>query len=129
MIQTNVVTNTKGGAIIPSGALLNIRPTFVDRLEDVFDEDGEKTGVVTKYDIQFDVDIYESMNEYEEGDTYTKDYVDQYNIGFLAVDVNIQALDSISSMLAIYQNHIENGDGGQYSGIGSGKTAIVFPTT
>jgi len=119
MIQINVATTTRGGLPIPSGSLLNVKPKFIDYV----DENG-----LTKYDITYDVDIYEDMAEYQAKKILVRDYVVNYDIAYVAKDVNIQLLDSVSALLDIYKTVIENGSEG-YPGVGVGNTALVYPPT
>jgi len=118
MIQVNATTHSKGGVTIATGSLLNVNPHFRDYID---------AAGLTKYDIDFDVDIYKNMTSYLENKILLRDTIDEYNVGYTVKDVNIQALTSISDLLALLQSHIENGDSA-YPGVGVGKTAIVFPT-
>jgi len=123
MIQVNTTTHTKGGVTISTGSVLNVRPHFLpERIVEG----------LTKYDISFDVTIYKNMNEYLAQRTLVRDYMQEYAIDFVVRDVDVQALTSVSSLLALLQSHIENGgsfNGVDYSGVGVGNTTIVYPPT
>ncbi len=121
MIQVNATTHTKRGVTISIGSILCITPHFLEPRRNE-----ELTAV--EYDMSFDVKIYKNLADYEAGkDVLINDSILEYNIGFTAINVDIAALTSVNDLLQILANHIENGDGGEYAGVGAGKTAIVFP--
>ena len=126
MIQVNATTHTQdslgnSGITVPTGSLLNVTPHFSDYIVDV---QGVPT---TKYDVSFDVALYKNMAAYDTGAILTNSVMFEYNISFTAKDVDIQALASVSAVLQLLADHIENGDA-NYPGVGVGNTAIVYPT-
>lgn len=122
MIQLNAVTTSKGGLAIPSGVVLDVRPHFTaDRVDD------GQGGLTIQYNVAFDAVIYKDLASYEAGDgAFINEAMQEYNIGYVAFDVDIHALTSVDDMLDIYKTHIEDGNS-KYSGIGQGNAAIVWP--
>lgn len=116
MILINVETHTSNGLVIPTGSLLNVTPHFMDYVENG----------ITKYNISFDVTIFKDMNAYLSNKILVRDTILEYNIGYTAKNVDIQTLSSVSSLIGILKDHIENGDD-IYPGIGIGNASIVFP--
>ena len=126
MIKINAITNTKdsngnSALALPTGVLLNITPYPRDRVEDV---DGTPT---TIYSVSFDVALYKDMAAYDANDVLINSDMFEYPIGHTVDNVDIQALTSISDLLALYQDVVENGTG-DFPGVGSGNTELVYPT-
>lgn len=119
MIKINATTHTKGGVTISTGSILNVKPHFSERFTDDSIE----------YDVAFDVTIYKNMDSYKSSKgkaILVRDEMLEYNIGFTAVNVPLLSLDSISAILDILREHIENGDA-NFPGVGQGNTEVVFP--
>lgn len=126
MIKINAITHTDlngtNGIMLPSGTILDVNPHFLsNRVPE------EENPVRVQHDIAFDVKIYKDLASYEAGnDPIVKAEMREYNIGFKALDVDIQSLTSVSDLLTLLKNHIENGDS-IYSGVGQGNVEIVWP--
>jgi hypothetical protein len=118
MIQINVVTETKGGLQIPTGILLDVKVNPMNKV----------VNGLTVYNIGYDAKIYKDMSEYIAGNVLVNEYMKEYNISYLAENVDIQTLDGVDALLDIYRQVIENGSEG-YNGTGVGTTALVYPPT
>jgi len=133
MIQINELYHTTGGLEIAPGSVLDVRPNFVTptkvyKKNEV--EDGENTFTFEKiiYPISFDLKIFKSLEFYKEqgSQPLNTGRLQEFDVALLIDDVNIQDLTSVNSLLELLVNHIENGGDG-YSGVGAGKTEIVYP--
>lgn len=126
MIQINSTLHTPGGVTISTGSVVDVKPFFIEPqkiyVDDVFDK--------LRYDISFDISIYKNLTEYKRKGSIVllRDPIEEFNIAFYAMDVDIKALTSVDGLLTLLQSHIENGDD-KYPGVGSGKTSIVYPTS
>lgn len=125
MIKINVATHTNlngsNGVEIPAGSVLDVNPHFMSFRTPV----DSPTDV--QHDIAFDVKIYKSLSSYENGDnTIISSEMKEYNISFKALDVDIQSLTSVSDLLDLLKDHIENGDS-DFPGIGVGNAEIIWP--
>lgn len=126
MIQINATLHTKGGVTISTGSVLDVKPHFITPKKvyvgGVFDR--------VVYDITYDVFLYKNITEYKKENSVvlTDKPLEEFNIGYHAIDVDIQSLTSVNGLLDILRNHIENGDE-VYSGIGTGKTEIIYPAS
>lgn len=123
MIQINVATNTRdengnSGLPVLTGVLLNITPHFRDRV----DEDG-----ATIYSVSFDAVVFKDMASYEANDVLINSDMFEYPVGHTIDNVDVQAFTSIDDVLDLYRAVIENGSG-EYAGVGSGNTALVYPS-
>jgi len=124
MIQINATTHTKSGLTISTGSTLCVKPHFLDPvkvyIDDVFDK--------VVYPISFDVEIYKNLDTYKEEGSVPifKGEMVEYNIAYLNSDVDIQSLTSVDGLLSLLASHIENGDE-NFSGVGTGKTEIIYP--
>ena len=123
MIQVNVITNTRdtnGNSALPvsTGVLLNITPSFKDRVEEG----------LTIYSVYFDAKVYKDMAAYNANDVLINSDMFEYPIGCRVDNIDIQALTSIDSLLDLYRTIIENGVG-TYSGVGVGNTSLIYPAT
>lgn len=131
MIQTNLAIHTNhngnNGVTISTGAVLNVNFTPLTRR--IYDEQGSYSGV--EHDIQFSSELYKSLSSYESADNVLIDVlanpIREFNVNFIARNVDIQALTSVTDLLDLYKSHIEDGDA-DYPGIGSGNAAIVWPS-
>lgn len=120
MIKINVQTTSKGGAIIPSGSVLNINVHIVTRKELVDDE------MVVKYDVGFDSNVYENFTKWRSevnADVITRGEINQYPVSYYAIDVPLASL-SASALQELYKDIIENGVG-EYPGVGVGNAEII----
>ena len=125
MIQINATTHTDSGITISTGSVLDVYPTF-QLPKKVYDEEGNFESIT--YSISYAVRLFKDLATYKKENSIPL-FVGQmleYNVSYIDNDVDIQGLTDINSILEILVNHIENGND-QYSGVGVGKTAIVYP--
>lgn len=128
MILISVAIHTahegEEGLTIPAGAVMEVDPHFNTRR--VSSVEGDPPDAV-EYDIAFDVAIFKSMASFEAGETIvTNAPIKEFNIGFVAKDVDIRSFTSIDDLQNILLQHVLNGDG-QYAGVGAGNASIVYP--
>lgn len=120
MIQINATTHTTGGLTVNTGSLLDVNPHVLTRIENG----------LTKYNVAYDVTIYKDMAGYQAGQVLVKSTMKEYNVAHVENNVDIQGLnaqpDFVNALLRFLQTAIENGEAG-YSGVGAGKTALVYP--
>lgn len=136
MIKLNATTHTdfngNNGATISTGAVINVN--FVPLSRRVYDsETGAYTGVT--HDIQFSTELYKNMASYESPDSVFIDVlanpIKEFDVNFVAQNVDIQVLTSVSDLLQLFVDHIEDGgisQGKSYPGIGTGNAEIVWPS-
>lgn len=129
MIQVNSTLHTLNGFTIATGAVLDVHP-FIKATR-VYDENGVYQGV--RYDLAYNVDIWKSLADYQkdsDGKGNTKLYsgeIEEFNTSFIVENVGLLDMTNPDQLLLPLQSHIENGDS-QYSGVGVGRTAIIYPT-
>jgi len=133
MIQINTTLTTPDGGTLATGAVIDVTPCFRSRIVDIItvvDDVPTVTGQEVKHDCMFDVQVFRSMAAYEAKTQRVKSTFIEFNTGYMELDIDIVALNaatgSLDTMFAWLQAHIEDGDG-NYSGIGSGNSAVVYP--
>ena len=125
MIQINATTHTTSGITVSTGSVLDVYPTF-QLPKKVYDAEGNYESIT--YPVSFAVRLFKNLATYKEENSVPL-FVGQmleYNVSYIDNDVDIQGLTNVDSILEILVNHIENGNE-QYSGVGVGNTAIVYP--
>lgn len=127
MIQINATTHTDfngaNGVTIPTGSVLDVFVSPMSRR--VYDEAGAYSG--TEHDIHFNAALFKSMASYKSTDpVLVNEFIKEYNINFIAENVDLSLLTTVDSWLELFSNHIENGNA-EYPGVGVGNTAIVYP--
>jgi hypothetical protein len=123
MIQINATTHTKSGLTISTGSVLDVNPHFLSRKSYV---EGGFSEII--YSVSFDLKIYKNLETYKEENSmpiFSGEMV-EYNVGYTDSPIDIQALTSVDDLLGLLATHIENGDE-NFSGVGVGKTEIVYP--
>ncbi len=113
----------------------NENPVLHGATDNILDEAGEKTYTSwVRYDFTYSGTIFESLAAYETYNDltgFTPPYIVsemvQYPVKWTIENVDIAANNTITKLLELYMNLIENGVEGMYSGTGVGTCSVVYP--